>query len=89
MQLAAEAVSRYFVDDANTTANPSYSVVDLSAGHTGLTRGRLRLLPLLRISNLFDVAYAGSVIVNAQRGRFFEPSPGRTVQAGLNVQFDR
>jgi iron complex outermembrane receptor protein len=89
MQLAAEAVSRYFVDDANTTANPGYSVVDLSAGHTGLTTGRLRLLPLLRISNLFDVAYAGSVIVNAQRGRFFEPSPGRTVQAGLNVQFDR
>lgn len=88
IHLAAEAVPRYYVDDANITYNNGYIVADLSAGHTGLAAGRLRLLPLLRISNLFDASYVGSVIVNAQRGRYFEPSPGRTVQAGLNVVLD-
>jgi iron complex outermembrane receptor protein len=34
---------------------------------------------LLRVDNLADRRVAGSVIVNEANGRFFEPSPGRSV----------
>ncbi len=84
-RLALERASAYFVNDANTERNDGYTVVDVYAGHAGLSVGRVRLQPFARIANLFDVRYSGSVSINAFGGRFFEPAPGRTVEAGLNV----
>lgn len=39
--------------------------------------GKWRLTEFLRIDNLFDRTYTGSLIVNQSRGQFFEPAPGR------------
>jgi iron complex outermembrane receptor protein len=39
----------------------------------------------LRLNNLFDKNYAGSVIVNESNGRYFEPAPGRSIFAGASI----
>ena len=84
-RLGVEAVSAYFTDDANEAENEGYALLDVQLGHQGVRLGAARFLPFLKVSNLLDVRYNGSVIVNAFGGRYFEPAPGRTVQAGLNV----
>jgi iron complex outermembrane receptor protein len=38
----------------------------------------------LRIGNLFDRRYVGSVIVNEGNGRYYEPAPGRQLLLGLD-----
>jgi iron complex outermembrane recepter protein len=41
----------------------------------------------LRIDNLTDRKYIGSVIVNANLKRFFEPAPGRQWGLGLSATY--
>jgi iron complex outermembrane receptor protein len=40
--------------------------------------GGWKVLGTVRLDNLFDKKYAGSVIVNEGNGRYFEPAAGRT-----------
>jgi iron complex outermembrane receptor protein len=40
------------------------------------------------IENLTDARYASAVLVNATRGRFFEPAPPRSAFVGLRVLHD-
>ena len=84
-RLGVEAVSAYFADDANEAENDSYALLDAHLGHAGIGVGEARLQPFLKVSNLLDTRYNGSVIINAFGGRYFEPAPGRTVQVGLNL----
>ena len=84
-RLGVEAVSAYFTDDANEAENDGYALLDVQLGHEGVRLGTARFQPFLKVSNLLDTRYNSSVIVNAFGGRYFEPAPGRTVQAGLNV----
>lgn len=86
-RIGVEAVSAYFTDDENEVENDGYALLDVQAGHEGLVLGAARFQPFLKVGNLLDTRYNGSVIVNAFGGRFFEPAPGRTFQAGLNVRF--
>ena len=44
-------------------------------------------LPLVRINNLLDRRYAGSVIVDDSNAGYFEPAPGFNVFAGLTATF--
>ncbi|MCL5049873.1 MAG: TonB-dependent receptor [Firmicutes bacterium] len=39
----------------------------------------------IRVDNLLDKQYVGSVVVNQGSGRAFEPAPGRQLSAGLRV----
>ena len=87
-KLSVESVPAYFVDSANENENPAYSVVDFRLGHPGLQAGRVLIQPFAGIGNLFDEAYNGSVVINAFGGRYYEPAPGRTVQAGLSATFN-
>jgi len=41
------------------------------------------------VSNVFDVTYNSSVVVNAFGARYFEPGPGRTFSLGMGVTFGR
>ncbi len=45
----------------------------------------MTLAPFVGVLNLFDRRYAGSVVVNASGGRFYEPAPGRNLVVGLRV----
>ncbi|HEX9718302.1 MAG TPA: TonB-dependent receptor [Ramlibacter sp.] len=68
--------SRVYVNDTNSEAAPSFTVVALHAGYVFDFRG-WALSASARVDNALDRRYAGSVIVNEGNGRFFEPAPGR------------
>jgi len=77
-----------YMDDANSRRSGSWEVANLRVGgRFGV--GDMALTPVFAVSNLFDRAYAGSIVVNAAAGRYFEPSPGRTIYAGLTVAAGR
>lgn len=77
---------KVYVDDRNTDAAPKASVFNLRAALTQ-TSGKWTFKEFLRIDNLADKAYIGSVIVNEGNGRFFEPAPGRTGLLGLSARY--
>lgn len=79
--LGGDYVDAVPVNDLGSDRAPAYFVAaaDLAYGFE-LPSGRLRAF--LRVDNLFDRRYAGSVIVNDANGRYFEPAPGRTVMLG-------
>ncbi|MBN8728268.1 MAG: TonB-dependent receptor [Xanthomonadales bacterium] len=84
--LEASYIGSVSVDDRATERAPAYFVVAAGIGHGHQTaRGVLRTFA--RVDNLFDRAYAGSVIVNDSNGRFFEPAPGRTFTLGMRWEW--
>jgi iron complex outermembrane receptor protein len=79
-------LGRIYVNDANEDAAPSWTVINLRAG-TRLRWGSLEIEPLMRLDNVTDRKYAGSVIVNEAQRRFFEPAPGRTWMLSVTARF--
>jgi iron complex outermembrane receptor protein len=77
---------KVFVDDINSTFAESYVVFNVHAGFRQHI-GKWRLEEFLRIDNVADEDYVGSVVVNAVNGRFFEPAPPRTVLLGFTASF--
>lgn len=73
------------VDDANTAEAPAWWRVDLRVGPSAARAAAWRIRPWLEIGNLFDEDYAGSVVVNAFGGRYFEPAPGRSFSLGASL----
>ena len=49
--------------------------------------GAWTLREFVRVDNLTDRQYIGSVIVNEGNSRFFEPAPGRTWLAGITAGY--
>ena len=75
-----------FVDDINSDTAPDYVVVNLRAG-LEQTAGAWHLQEFVRVDNVGDHRYAGSVIVNEGNQRFFEPAPGRNYLAGISISY--
>jgi iron complex outermembrane receptor protein len=75
--------SKLHVDDANSDAAGGYTLVNLRAGFERSGKG-WKLGGFVRIENLFDRRYIGSVIVADGNGRFFEPSPRRHAIVGVS-----
>ncbi len=73
------------VNDANTDAAPAATVFNLRAG-LAQAWGGWRFTQLLRVDNLGDRRYAGSVIVNDGNGRFFEPALPRNWLLALGAR---
>ncbi len=86
LQLAGEVmqVGRVHVNDANSDSAAPYALLNLRAA-LHRDSGRWRISPFVRVDNVTDRRYAGSVIVNDGNRRFFEPAPGRTWVAGVSV----
>lgn len=82
----ARRSGRLFVDDLNSAFAPAYAIVNLRAGFEQL-RGHWTLTGFMRIENLFDTRYVGSVIVADGNGRFFEAAPGRNFIAGVQARY--
>ena len=83
-QLEVMHRSRVAVNDANDEFAESYTVTSVVAGL--VQRGRnWRITEFVRIDNLADKAYAGSVIVNESNGRFYEPAPERNYLVGVQL----
>ncbi|HET6631614.1 MAG TPA: TonB-dependent receptor [Rhodanobacteraceae bacterium] len=84
--LALSAIGNVVVDDANSAGAPGYALLDASLGYIGHL-GDATVAPFLRIDNLADRRYIGSVIVNEGNGRYFEPGPGRALFVGCRIRF--
>ncbi|WP_341796106.1 MULTISPECIES: TonB-dependent receptor [unclassified Pseudomonas] len=79
--------SKVYVDDSNNArAAPAYAVFNWR------TRFEQHVGPwtfhqLLRLDNLFDRQYVGSVIVGDGNGRYYEAAPGRSWYAGAGLEY--
>ena len=82
--LEALYVDKLYVNDRNTDAAPAYAVMNARIGFSQ-TSGRATWREFVRVNNLFDRNYAGSVIVGDTNGRYFEPAPGRNWFVGASV----
>lgn len=78
------AESRVNANDVNSEAAPGYVTLGLTAERS-MKFGNRPASIFLRIDNLLDRRYIGSVIVNEANGRFYEPAAGRTLFAGLRM----
>jgi len=90
LRVAAEYLyrSEVAVNDTNSQFAPSFGVLNLIVGLEQRS-ARWRLSEFLRIDNVGDRAYIGSVVVNDANGRFYEPAPQRNMTLGVqaNLQF--
>ena len=74
---------RIYVNDRNTESTDAYTVGSVRVGFE--QRGRQwRLTEFLRVDNVADRHYVGSVIVADSNGRFYEPAPGRNWLVGVS-----
>jgi iron complex outermembrane receptor protein len=82
--LEFQYADKLYVNDRNSDAAPSYSVVNAHAGFEQRA-GIFTLREFVRVNNLADRNYVGSVIVGDTNGRFFEPAAGRNCLIGVSV----
>lgn len=82
-----EHVGEYYADSANSASNPSYTLVNGRWTLHSLQFNNVRLMPFVSVQNIFDERYNTSVAINNGFGRFYEPGSGRSLQAGLRVDF--
>jgi len=81
-------VGDFFVDNANSTANDSYNVVNLRTGFADFRFGDWTLSPFVGVNNLTDKRYAANVRLNAFGGLYFEPAPERHFYGGLAIRYN-
>lgn len=79
---AASAVS---ADDGALVRAAGFAAWGARAGYTARTRGGYTIEPMLGVENLFDRRFASSVVVNATRGRYYEPGLPRRVVGGVRI----
>ena len=84
-ELVTEILVR-FIRNEITRTGFRRAVFGLSGGY-GMELSSYHLNTFVRVNNLFDRDYVGSVIVNDGNGRFFEPGPGTNWLAGFSVTF--
>ena len=81
-------VGDFFVNNANSAVNESYSVVNLRAGLDDLQFGHWVLAPFVGVNNLADEAYSANIRINAFGGRYFEPAPERHWYGGVVIRYN-
>jgi len=86
---AAEVIhtGKLYVNDANTDAASAVTLLNLRAGFSQKF-GAWTLKQLLRVDNVNDKIYAGSVIVNDANSRFFEPALPRNWMVAFTARYE-
>ena len=77
--------ARVWVDDRNSEAADAYGIANIATGFVQHA-GNWRFSEYLRIDNLSNRRYAGSVVVNDANLRFYEPAPGRSYVIGAQAR---
>ena len=80
----AQYVSNVAVNDTNSVYAPAYALAALDGGY-GIELRQFKVNAFLRLNNLLNRRYVGSVIVDEGNGRYFEPGPGFNVLGGFSV----
>ena len=79
-------VGKMAVDDRNSDFAAASTVFNLRVSATQVVN-RWTFREFLRLDNLADKSYIGSVIVNEGNQRYFEPAPGRTWLLGASAVY--
>ncbi len=77
---------KVWVNDQNSEYAGAYTIVNLRAGLQQRGKG-WKLTEFVRIDNVGDKGYIGSVIVAEANGRYYEPAPKRNAMIGINAEF--
>ncbi len=80
--------SGYVVSDVSDTRTSPWWSTNVRAGWDD-NPGGMRLAPFIGINNAFNHRYVSSIVINAARDRFYEPSPSRNFYLGLAVRAGR
>jgi iron complex outermembrane receptor protein len=85
---AIEAIyrGRIFANDTNTEAAARYALANIRFAYSHRIGG-WKFNPFVRVDNVTNTRYEGSVIVNESNGRFYEPAPGRNYMVGINASY--
>lgn len=78
--------SKVYVNDINTDAASSYTIFNVRAGFEQRLNNWV-LKEYVRVENLTDKEYIGSVRVNDSNSRFFEAAATRNYLLGLSAQY--
>jgi iron complex outermembrane receptor protein len=74
--------SGYLVDDTLSVRTNPWWATNVRVGWRGPLAGA-RVESFVGVTNAFNRFYVGSVSINAARGRYYEPAPGRGVYVGF------
>lgn len=81
------ARSKVYVEDTNSKqAAPGYAVANLRLG-VERQFGALKMRSFMRLDNVLDRQYVGSVIVGDGNGRYYESAPGRNWLLGVSARY--
>ena len=72
-------------DDAGRVRAAGYAMWTVRGGAYEARLGGIVIEPVVAVENLFDRRYAASLVVNATRGRYFEPGLPRRLTAVIRV----
>lgn len=82
--LELQYADKLYVNELNTDAAPRYAVANVRVG-LEQNHGTWTLREFIRVNNLADRNYVGSVIVADTNARFFEAAARRNYLAGIKV----
>jgi iron complex outermembrane receptor protein len=85
-ELEQTVSSGYLVDDTTSVRTDPWTSISLRAGWEGRV-GAVGVSPFVGLNNAFNAHYVASVVINAARGRYYEPAPGRSLYIGASVVF--
>jgi iron complex outermembrane receptor protein len=78
--------SKVYVNDINTDTASSYTIFNVRAGFEQ-NIANWKLKQYIRVENVFDKEYIGSVRINDSNSLFFEPASYRNYLLGLSAQY--
>lgn len=88
LSAAVEAIyrDRLFANDTNTEAASQYALANVRIAYSHQFGG-WKFSEFVRVDNVTDTQYIGSVIVNESNSRFYEPAPGRNYMVGIHASY--
>ena len=78
--------SKVYVNDTNTDVAPSYKIANIRAGFEQNVGG-WNFTEFVRVENIFDKDYIGSVRINDGNSRFFEPAADRNYLLSVGATY--
>jgi iron complex outermembrane receptor protein len=84
--LEAKHNSNVYVDNRNTDQAPDYTIYNLRAGFEQAV-SKWKIKEFVRVENITDKDYIGSVRVNDSKSYFFESGAGRNYLLGINASY--
>ncbi|MGQ4277419.1 TonB-dependent receptor family protein [Pseudidiomarina sp. E22-M8] len=86
VQVVGEYRGNVAANDSNDVFAPAHTLWHAAVQHQW-RYDNVQLQPWLKLHNLTDRDYVGSVVVNQGSGRAFEPGVGRELQLGLSINY--